>query len=345
MNGQQHVTFVSHTNKPGGGELALRRYLEATTLPVRLVTLEGQGVWAGLSADVVEVSGLRGLARAIRGEKLVVANSMRAAFLCATVLPRGTRLVYWVRDGLADGAMSELARTLTKHVTRQKITHYLANSHYTSASIRQALGVNENAITVVHSMSGITVHDPPRPRTPPEAPIRLLYLGRIAPWKAPDVAIHALGELHGMGIDALLTIAGGALFGERRYLRHLQTLAKNSPGVSLLGHVPDVTDLLNNHDILIHSSILPEPFGQVVIQGLAAGLPVVATNLGGPKEILASSYRLLYRPGDPLDLAECVRTALADYSEVSTWSLNRARAYADEVMLKRTDEVLQALSQ
>ncbi len=47
MTRSTEITFVSHTNKPGGGELALRRYLEATGLPVRLVTMQSGGVWQG----------------------------------------------------------------------------------------------------------------------------------------------------------------------------------------------------------------------------------------------------------------------------------------------------------
>src|SRR5690606_13132579 len=60
------ITCVSHTNKPGGGGLALRRYLEATELPVRLVTMEPGGVWEGLAREVIHARGVLGLRAALR---------------------------------------------------------------------------------------------------------------------------------------------------------------------------------------------------------------------------------------------------------------------------------------
>jgi glycosyltransferase involved in cell wall biosynthesis len=57
-------------------------------------------------------------------------------------------------------------------------------------------------------------------------------------------------------------------------------------------------------DILVHASLSPEPFGQVVIEGLAAGVPVIATRGGGPSEILTHGVDgLLYEPGDVTGLA------------------------------------------
>ena len=341
MTEGQRVTFVSHTNKPGGGELALRRYLGATTLPVRLVTLEGEGVWAGLTADVVAVKGVRGLARALRGEKLVVANSMRSAFLTALVLPRQARLVYWVRDGLTDSAMSRLGLTLTKVVTARRASHYIANSRWTARTVEQVLRAGPDKIAVVPSMSGVKAAALGPPRIQPHTPLRLLYLGRIAAWKAPDVAVRALPVLRRLGIEATLTIAGGVHFGEDTYWRELQLLVDAEPGATLVGHVDDVTSLLRDHEVLVHCSTVPEPFGQVIVQGLASGMPVVATNHGGPAEILRDApTSLLYSPGDPSGLARVVQGAVANYQEVSAWGQKRAASFDDDLLRGQLDRAL-----
>lgn len=338
------ITFVSHTNKPGGGELALRRYLEATELPVRLVTMECGGVWEGLERETVHAQGARGLKKALQGGGLVVANSMRAAFLTALLAPRRTRFVYWVRDGLTDSAMSPLALALTRHVTARRVSHYIANSQWTAGTVRVALGVGDERIDVVYSMCGITeeVCDRP-PRIAPQTPLRLLFLGRISPWKAPDVAVRALAPLRELGVEATLTIAGSAHFGEDRYGEDLRSLLAGEPTATMVGHVDDVHCLLESHDILVHCSTVPEPFGQVIVQGLAAGLPVVATDEGGPLEILDGAPRNpLYRAGAAARLATTVSGLVDNYGLMSEWSLERASVFTDRAAAQRADAVLTA---
>jgi glycosyltransferase involved in cell wall biosynthesis len=63
----------------------------------------------------------------------------------------------------------------------------------------------------------------------------------------------------------------------------------------------------------VHSSTVPEPFGQVVIEGMAAGLPVLAAGAGGPAEVVRHDEDgLLYPPGDVGALAAALRRLAAD---------------------------------
>src|ERR1700704_3441600 len=69
---------------------------------------------------------------------------------------------------------------------------------------------------------------------------------------------------------------------------------------------------LERLDILVHASIIPEPFGQVVIEGMAAGLPVVAAGAGGPAEVIEDGVTgILYPPGDVGALASALRKLAA----------------------------------
>lgn len=339
------ITFVSHTNKPGGGELALRRYLQATELPVRLVTLEAGGVWEGLRTEVIHVTGPAALRRSLRRGGLVVANSMRAAFLTSLVAPRSISLVYWVRDGLTQSAMSRLALTLTKQVTARRAFHYLANSQWTADTIKRALKVMPGRIDVVYSMCGVTEETLDRPhRRQPRSVLRLLFLGRLAPWKAPDVAVRSLNTLRKLGIDATLTIAGASHFDEDDYVKKLEQLIESEPAARIVGHVSQIDDLLNSHDVLIHCSTVPEPFGQVLVQGMAAGIPVIATRNGGPEELLGDApVDVLYSPGNPIALARAIANAQRHYAVLSRCGLERASAFTDETAAGRTDVVLRAL--
>ena len=66
----------------------------------------------------------------------------------------------------------------------------------------------------------------------------------------------------------------------------------------------DIPDLINGMDILVHSSIDPEPFGRVILEGMALKKPVIATAHGGPLEIIRSGESgVLVPPGDPAALA------------------------------------------
>jgi glycosyltransferase involved in cell wall biosynthesis len=66
-------------------------------------------------------------------------------------------------------------------------------------------------------------------------------------------------------------------------------------------------------DVLVHASVSPEPFGQVVLQGMAAGLPVVAARGGGPSEIVIDGCNgLLYPAGDVEALAGHLRGLAGD---------------------------------
>ena len=80
-------------------------------------------------------------------------------------------------------------------------------------------------------------------------------------------------------------IVGAPLFGEVDYDRSLRTKVRAlgiEDRVEFAGFVDDVPALLADFDVLVHASIIPEPYGQVVVEGMAAGLPVVATGAAVP---------------------------------------------------------------
>lgn len=85
--------------------------------------------------------------------------------------------------------------------------------------------------------------------------------------------------------------------------------------VVFTGYRPDAIDLMVVMDVVVHASIEPEPFGLVVLEAMGKGIPVVATNLGGPKETVIDGVTgLLFESGNPYSLAEAVSRFLENKS-------------------------------
>jgi glycosyltransferase involved in cell wall biosynthesis len=133
----------------------------------------------------------------------------------------------------------------------------------------------------------------PHPRN---TPIVLGLLGQISPHKGHDEALEALRLL---GPDYRLVIAGS---GEEDYVKQLQQRAANLP-VSFPGFV-SLPEFFESIDVLIVPS-WEEPFGIVILEGMASGIPVVATKAGGPLDIVRNGEDgILVEPRNSRALAD-----------------------------------------
>ena len=133
---------------------------------------------------------------------------------------------------------------------------------------------------------------------------------RLAFWKGQHVLLEALAHLP--GVHALLV--GEALFEpDRQYRAALERQAVHLglPGrVHFLGFRSDVPLLMRMADVVTHTSTAPEPFGRVIVEGMLAKKPVVATRAGGALEIIEEGAGVLVPPGDAGALADALRSLL-----------------------------------
>jgi glycosyltransferase involved in cell wall biosynthesis len=140
-------------------------------------------------------------------------------------------------------------------------------------------------------------------------------VGRIAPWKGQDLFLRAFARAFARG-EEQARIVGSALFGEESYGASLHRLVSDlglAGRVDFAGFHEDVYAQLARLDVLVHASRIPEPLGQVVQEGMRAGLPVVAAAAGGPVELIADGRTgLLYPPGDVGALAERLERLASD---------------------------------
>ena len=131
---------------------------------------------------------------------------------------------------------------------------------------------------------------PRAPRPVPSAP-KLLYVGRLHPSKAPEVAIDTVAELVGRGLDASLTVVGAAP--SPAYARALERHAEArgvASRVRWLGFRDrsELPALYRASDVTLFASRLEhEGQGLTWVEALASGVPVVASASGGAEEVLA----------------------------------------------------------
>jgi len=115
--------------------------------------------------------------------------------------------------------------------------------------------------------------------------------------KIPDLHCLLVGGLHRAGQD----------FGEK--LRAKIADQGLSDRIIMTGERSDVPACLDAMDILIHSSTTPEPFGRVMIEGMALSKPVIAPSEGGPLEIVVDGETgILIEPRSPEALADAIVT-------------------------------------
>lgn len=133
---------------------------------------------------------------------------------------------------------------------------------------------------------------------------QLLMVGHVARRKDILVGIRALAILVGKGHDLELAIAGR--IDDETYKLELENEARTlgiGGRVSFMGPRRDVLELMRDAVALLHTAG-SEAFGMVVIEALAIGLPVIAPDHQGPREIIEHERSgLLAKPGDPVDFA------------------------------------------
>ncbi len=140
--------------------------------------------------------------------------------------------------------------------------------------------------------------------------------GRLVAWKGHGVFLRAVAALAPERPALRAVIAGDADPTEPAYPEHLKALAQElgiADQVIFAGYWERIVELLPALDVLVHCSVKPEPFGRVIIEGMAAGVPVVGANAGAVPEIITDGKTgLLVPPGDAPALAQAVGRLLDD---------------------------------
>lgn len=156
-------------------------------------------------------------------------------------------------------------------------------------------------------------------RQPFGLPQNVPVIGMIAhliPWKRHDVFIQAAAAIHQQRPDAHFAIVGRDLFHEHpRWSAQLEAQVQQAGLGACFHWIKDSDaphDILPAFDLLLHPA-LNEPFGRVICEAMAAQVPVIAAESGGPGDIIEhGTSGILVRDGDPQRMAEESLSLLAD---------------------------------
>jgi len=204
-------------------------------------------------------------------------------------------------------------------------------------------GLNYKMIKVVPGCVNTEMFKPWFNRERQNKPLTVLYVGGLRITKGLDILIRSMSFIVRELDDVKLLIAGEGPM--KSYLLKLVNDLKLRANVSFLGHVPRHTlpSLYNKADVFCLPSFY-ESFGFVVLEAMSCGLPVVASNVGGIRDIVRNGVDgFLVTPGDIDELSEAlIRLLLNAELRRRMGSSARGRVVSDfspEVVARKTVEV------
>jgi len=358
MSRPLRVLLVTASPERGGAETVVEQLLsglDRSRIDPTVVALH-EGPFAGelraMQASMISAGTLRRMRNV--GRSLGVLNRLTAA-----ITRGGFDIVH------SHGTLAHIVGGLAAWRAGVKAIHHVHDLYADTRSVdavlqRIALRVPAAAIVAVsHSArSRLLVSGAPYNRVrvvqngvllTPTAPAfqsdgaTVVWCGRLQRWKGAHVFLEAAALVKARHPQARFWVVGGTLFGkEPEYATQLHDQASEPPlegSVTFTGHVADARPYIAAADVVVHSSISPEPFGLVIAEALAEGTPVVAFDEGGPAEMIESgrSGRLI-APGDVEAMAAAIDELLRRpelRARMSEGARQRARHFGVEAMLRR----------
>ncbi|WP_144107843.1 glycosyltransferase family 4 protein [Paraburkholderia sp. BCC1886] len=335
------ILAVDQSGVLGGAELSLLEIVKALRSRIEVVLFDDGPFRTALARAGVEVNvldagalrhvrkqggslpkaqALKGLlslvratARRARAVDVIYANTQRAMVIGAIAGKLARRPVVWhLRDIVSPEHFGGKQLAIIKWCAKLGLTHVIANSGASARAFADLTRFDSQRIDVV--FNGISAAPFDALRSVPQSTLRerlnlprdaflVGSFSRLARWKGQHVLLEAMvlnPQMHAV-------LVGAALFGEDQYEIELHAfVAAHQLGerVHFLGFQHDIPACMRAVDAVVHTSITPEPFGRVIVEGMLALRPVVAARAGGVLEIIDDGENgVLCTPGDAEGLA------------------------------------------
>lgn len=272
----------------------------AADIPTAVIDI-GDSRWGRLHIPMIEALCLA------KGIDLVHANTLLGFPFVAASERRGIPCLWHIHEMLGSGlsfdlkedefavAVERASRIVTvSHASRQRFEEYC-----------RSLGVSAPEAIVVHN--GVGVPESFRPYEPAD-PVKLLCVGNLQPHKGYHILIDAVAVVAARGRRVALTVLGD---GDPAYLLRLweQSIrAGVNERLHFLTAELDVGRRIRDADMVVNPSLV-ENFSLAIAEAMAHAKPVVATDIGGTKELLTDGETgALVPAGDPDALAHAIIT-------------------------------------
>ncbi len=149
----------------------------------------------------------------------------------------------------------------------------------------------------------------------PGAPV-VGMVGNIKEWKGQHTLIRAIDLVRRKFPSVRCVLVGDTGPEHQEYERGLRTMVASlglDQHVIFTGYQKHVADHLRMFDVVVHASVLPEPFGMVALEAMACRKPLIGARSGAIPEIIQEGQTgLTFPPGDWTGLADAILTILGD---------------------------------
>ena len=281
---------------------------------------------------------------------LLVPLFLIAMFIATLRAARHADIIHanWSINGVIAGMAGILCRTPVLTTLRGSDVALANKSRLFHMILRACMRLSTRIVTVGHGLATAAATLVPRhaakivmipngvdmtlmnlaPSKIPIGEFRLTTIANLIPGKGVDIIIQAMGRLENLTDFSLSVIGDGP---ERERLEKLSASIGVAARVKFTGSISptDIPSYLAKTDLFILASF-SEGRPNVILEAFAAAVPVVASNIDGVNELVAhGTTGLLFKAGDPQDLARQIQRLYSDNKLLSTMK-TAARRYIEE---------------
>lgn len=377
------IVVLDHTGAVGGAELALIRLLDHLDADISVHTIlfsdgplaraiadsgHSVEVWplspriaaanreaSGGTRAAALVNAIRVLPYAVRlglrlrrlDPDLIHTTSLKADLIGLVAARVAERPLVWhIHDRISSDYLPAPLVRLVRRLARWAPDRVIVNSAGTAVTLPKAKG-----LTIAYpGFSPAQLGPSPQDRRRPEPPV-IGIVGRISPTKGQLSFVRAAAIVRSRFPGARFRVVGAPLFGEDAYDARVRAEAEAlglADAIEFTGFVEDPTDELDGMSVCVHASAQPEPFGQVIVEAMARGVPVVATRGGGVTEIVHPSPEIepfgWLVPRDDVDgLAEAIIAVLEQPEVALSRAIAAWREVQERFSIIRTADAIQTV--
>ncbi len=192
--------------------------------------------------------------------------------------------------------------------------------HTPPAEVRSALGLDPDAVVIG-------------------------MVGNIKAWKGQEILVQAMDRIRRACPAARCVLVGDTSPADLEYEHAVRQLVSSlglQQHVIFAGFQRNVTDFLLAFDVVVHASVLPEPFGRVILEAMACRKPVIGSRAGAIPEIIEEGVTgLTFPPGDPQALAEAIADVIRNRERARELGENGYHRLVERFHIARNIEATQ----